>query len=542
MADAPRDFDVPEAAASPKRRWSLSLVWLIPIVAVVIGGWLAVKAIQERGPTITITFKTAEGLEAGKTKLKYKYVDVGVVKEIALNKDRSGVTVTVDLVKGTERALVEDTRFWVVRARVGTGGVSGLGTLFSGAYLGVDIGKSTKPRRDFTGLETPPIVTGETPGRQFVVRSQNLGSLDIGSPLYFRRVPVGEVVAHSLDQDGTGVTLKVFVDAPYDQYVTKNSRFWNASGIDVTVDASGIKVETQSLVSILAGGIAFETPTESSTDPPAEMDTVFTLFSDRKAAMARPDVEVFPAVLYFSESLRGLSPGAPVDFNGIILGEVTDITAEFNPATKMLRFPVAIVLYPERMRARSRGTLSQPTPEEQRARMDMLIAAGVRAQLKTGNLLTGQLYVAFDFFPNSPKTKIDWTKTPPEFPTVPGGLVELQVTLHRIAKQIDKLPLGQISSDLRFALQSLNRTLESTNALVKQLDKDVAPVARGALEDARRALQTAERTLGAEAPLQHDMREALRELTRAAQTLRVLGDFFERHPEALIRGKKEDEP
>jgi len=541
MANTTRDPDIPEAVHAPKRRWSLSFVWLIPIVAVAVGAWLAIKAIQEKGPTITISFKTAEGLEAGKTKIKYKNVDVGEVKQIVLSPDRSGVIVSAELAKQADKHLVEDTRFWVVRARVGAGGVSGLGTLFSGAYIGVDLGKSSKPRRDFVGLEIPPIVTGDTPGRQFILHSPDLASLDITSPVYFRRVPVGEIVAHSLDENGKGVTFKIFVNSPFDQYITPHTRFWNASGIDVTMDATGIKVETQSLVSVIAGGITFETPEESTSEPPAQQDTEFTLFTNRTAALKPPDLEVVPAVLYFSESLRGLSIGAPVDFNGIVLGEVKAISAEYSPATKSIVFPVDVVLYPERLRARAKGTLTKPTDAERRARMDALIAAGVRAQLKTGNLLTGQLFIAFDFFPNAPKVKIDWTKSPPEFPTVPGGLAALQVMLQQLAHKIDRVPLEKIAADLRVTLQTLNRTLESTDKLVKQLDKDVTPVARGALEDARKTLTAAEHTLATDSPMAHEMREALRELTRAARTLRVLGDFLERHPESLIRGKKEDE-
>jgi len=284
MADAPRDFDLPEAVAASKRRWSLSIVWAIPIVAALAGGWLAFKAISEQGPTITITFKTAEGLEAGKTKIKYKNVDVGEVKQIALSRDASEVVVTAEVVKGATPYLVEDTRFWVVRPRIGAGGVSGLGTLFSGVYIGADIGKSSQARRKFTGLEVPPVFTSDVPGRQFVLRGHDLGSLDQGDGVYFRRVQVGQVTAAELDKDGNGVTVKIFVNAPYDQYVTTNTRFWHASGIDLSLDTSGFKVHTQSLAAIILGGIAFQTPPGIAVSAPAEADAVFTLFSDRAQA------------------------------------------------------------------------------------------------------------------------------------------------------------------------------------------------------------------------------------------------------------------
>ena len=541
MANTPRDFDLPEAVAAPKRRRSPQLVWLIPIVAVLVGGWLAVKAVLEQGPTITITFKNAEGLEAGKTKIKYKNVDVGEVKSIVLSPDVSRVVVTAQLGPKAVPYLVDDTRFWVVRARVGAAGVSGIGTIFSGAYIGVDIGKSKTPRRDFTGIEIQPIVTRDEPGRQFVLRSHDLGSLDISSPVFFRRVPVGEVVAHQLDREGKGVTITVFVRAPYDQYVNPNTRFWNASGIDLTMDASGIKLETQSLVSVLVGGVAFETPSTAEQASPADANTEFPLFPDRTQAMKRPDTDVVPVVAYFRESLRGLTVGAPADLSGVPIGEVKSLGVELDEETHLLRFPVEIALYPERLRSRSQQSFAKPTPAERKARFDALIAAGLRAQIRTGSLLTGQKYVAFDFFPNAPKAKLDWSKTPLEVPTLPGGLQELEEMVARLAKKIDKVPFDQIAADLQQALQSLDQTLKSTDKLVQRLDAETAPAARAALEDASRALQEAERSLSVDAPLQQDTREALRELTRAAQSLRVLMDYLEQHPEAIIRGKKEDE-
>ncbi len=536
MTNTPEDVnipDIPEAVVVPKRRGSLPLVWLIPIVAALVGGWLAVKAVLEKGPTITITFKTAEGLEAGKTKIKYKNVDVGEVKEIHFTKDLSHVVVTAEMDPRAKPHLVEDTRFWVVRARVAGGQVSGLGTLFSGSYIGLDVGKSTKRRKEFEGLEVAPIVTGDVPGRQFVIRGEELGSLDIGTPVFFRRVQVGRVVAHELDQDGGGVTVKIFVEAPFDRHVNPNTRFWNAGGIDITADASGVKVHTQSVVSLLLGGIAFETPAASPVALQADEDQIFTLFPDRTQAMKRPDTDVVPFTTYFTGSLRGLSVGAPADFSGVPVGEVKSIGVEFDDAAKAIRFPVEVALYPERLRSMSRVSLTKPTPAERKARMDALVEAGLRAQLRTGSLLTGQLYVAFDFFPGAPKAKIDWTKTPPELPTTPGGLQELQAMLATLSKKLEKVPFDKIGADL-------HQVLLSADKLVQRLDTEVAPEARAALAEARKTLSTAQRTLASDAPLHQDAREALREVGRAAQAMRVLADYLERHPEALIRGKKGD--
>jgi len=545
MNRPPADFDLndlPEARAVRKKGWSVQFIWLIPIIAALIGGWLVVKGIMDKGPTIMITFKTAEGLEAGKTKVKYKSVDVGEVKGISLAGKGKDVEVTVELVKEAESRLVEDTKFWVVRPRIAGGMVSGLGTLFSGSYIGVDPGTSVIKRREFVGLEVAPLITGDVPGRQFILRAETLGSLQAGSPVFFRQEAVGSVVAHELNEDGQGVTFKIFVNSPYDQYVHNTTHFWNASGVDVSLDATGIKVDTQSLASILIGGVAFETPPGATKESLAEENREFFLARTRLEAMKRPDRVAIPFTLYFTQSLRGLSIGAPLDFRGIVLGEVKALNVETNEDESGFRFPVSVEIYPERLMALVKNMPDggvDLSPEARRARWNHMVARGLRAQLKTGNLLTGQLYVAMDFFPDAAKAEIDWTKSPPVLPTAPGGFEALEANIASIVKKIEKMPLEEIGTDLRQSIVTLNRTLNSADKLVKHLDSGVAPAAAAALEDARKTLVTAEKALATDSPMQHELQEMLREVNRTLQSLRQLGEYLERHPEALIRGKKE---
>ena len=547
MAETPPGPDaIPEAVAAAPSRSTLSLIWLIPLVVALIGAWLAAQAILERGPTITIRFKSAEGLEAGKTKIKYKNVDIGEVKTIGLSEDRSAVIVTAQLTKQAESFLVEDTRFWIVRPRIAGGSVSGLTTLLSGAYIGVDAGKSTTDMDHFRGLETPPVVTRDLPGRQFILHGDDLGSLDIGSPVFFRRVEVGQVVAFELDKDGKGVTLKVFVNAPYDKYVTEGTRFWHASGIDVTLDPNGIRVNTESLASLIVGGIAFQAGPGAGRDEPAQPDRVFRLSADREQAMKVPDTVATNYVMVFRESARGLSPGAPVDFRGVVVGEVVSVDVDFDRDAKEFTIAVEIRLYRERLRTKYRNNAKRLSPDPKEI-LGVMIDHGLRGQLRTGNLLTQQLYIALDFFRDAPKAKMDWSKTPLELPTVPGSLEELQNALARIVKKLDKVPFDGIAADLRHTIQNLDATLKRTDTLLAGIDKDLVPEARATLEAARKALNTADRTLSGlgvdqGAPLAQDAREALGELTRAAQSLRTLADYLERHPEALIRGKKETDP
>lgn len=538
MADPnPAPGDLPKAAVAARSRGSLALVWLVPVIALLIGGWLAVKTILERGPVITIVFKAAEGLEAGKTRLKYKDVDVGLVTGVGLSQDLTQVVVTAEMKKDFSPHLVDDTRFWVVRARISGGNVTGLGTLVSGSYIGVDVGKAENSQRQFQGLETPPVIRIDTPGREFTLLSSDLGSLDVGSPILFRRLQVGQVKSYELDKKGSGVIFRVFVNAPYDKFVTTNTRFWNASGVDLTVDAGGVKLNTQSMVAILLGGVAFEEPPGDEVWPEAEANREFSLFANHLQAMKNPETRIYRISMSFNESVRGLVPGAPVDFRGIDVGEVTALHAEIDPVSRQTLIVVDANLYPERMRSRQRAAADGKDAAKTVAigpkDLEVLVDKGLRAKLQTGNLLTGQLYVTLDFVPDAPKARVDWSRTPAVLPTAPSNLQSLLQTVASLSKKIDKLPIEQIGANLE-------QTLRAANALIQRLDGELAPEATKVLAEVRETLRTAERVLATESPLQQDAREAMRELSKAAQAFRVLADYLERHPEALLRGKPED--
>jgi paraquat-inducible protein B len=526
--------ELPEALAQPRSRWRLSIVWLIPLVALLIGGWLAVRAIMERGPVITVVFKTAEGLEAGKTRFKYKDVEIGQVTAVSVSRDLEHVVVTAEMAREVKPYLVDDTRFWVVRPRIAGASVTGLGTLLAGSYIAVDRGRSAAPRRDFVGLDDPPAIQRGRAGREYVLRSRTAGSLGGGSPVLYRQLKVGEVTGARLSEDGSSITTSIFIDEPYTKYVNPNSRFWNASGLDMKVDASGINVETQSLASILIGGVAFDTPRISTAAAPSAAHAEFVLFPNREAAMRNPESEVLKFVTVFRESTRGLQRGAPVDFRGVVIGEVVDVSLDVDRDTHTVVTPVEVNIYPERLRWRTRQKIPRGQEADRRNFIDDLVAHGLRAQLLTGNLLTGQRIIALDFFPRTPKAKVNWAVQPAELPTTPGGLQEIQTALTSVAAKLDKLPLQEISTDLR-------KTLATVNTMLQRIDAEVTPEARDTLAQARKALGSAEQAIAADQPLQQDARETMREVSRAAQSLRVLADYLERHPESLIRGKKGDE-
>lgn len=523
-----------------KKPWSVSLVWLVPFVAALIGLTLVGRTLLERGPTVTIEFKSADGLEAGKTKVKFKEVDIGVVKDIELSSDLTSVHVTVDLTKNAKRFATKGTTWWVVRPRIAGGNVSGLSTLLSGAYIGADAGKSRDAATHFVGLEVPPVISSGQAGKTFVLHSAEIGSLDSGSPIYYRRIQVGQVETYALDPNGNGVTLRVFVRAPFDQYVGSNTRFWHASGINLRLDSNGFQVNTQSLASVVIGGIAFQAPPDSGAGVMAKPGQAFFLAEDEASAMKVPDAEPARAVFTFQQSLRGLSVGSPIDFRGITLGEVTSIGVQFDAKEKRLVMPVTAVIYPDRLRKRdSTGKLPLEQHERQEV-FDALIAHGLRAQLRTGNLLTGQLYIALDFFPNAAPaqaSRIDGVTT---IPTVPNTLDQLQLQVADIAAKLNKIPLDKIGQNLDSSLRKLDKTMDSAQGLFKQLDSELAPEAKSALSEAKKTFGSAEKTLSEDAPMQQDVRGAVRELNTTLNSLKALAEYLQLHPEALIRGKPTD--
>jgi paraquat-inducible protein B len=441
--------EVPEAEIRKKRRFSI--IWLVPLVALVIGGWLLFKAWSEMGPTITIAFETAEGLEAGKTKIKFKDVEVGRVEEIELTDDLSGVVVTANLAKGAETYLTDKTRFWVVRARVGAGEVSGLSTLFSGAYIGIEPSRKGEPLRHFQGLSTPPVVTMNMPGRHFTIVSEDLASLDMGSPVYYRQIKVGQVVGYDFDETGNHVNIKIFINAPHHKQVRKNTRFWNAGGVDVRLSAEGLKVDTQSLTAIMLGGLAFALPKYVKPEGPAPENFTFSLFEDRDSIEEKTYTLKRYYLMYFDQTVRGLVVGSPVEFRGIKVGEVVDISLELDVSNLDIRIPVLVMIEPERVAPMmTNGNLPLEAAsivqemDEKRTLINVLVERGLRAQLKLGSIVTGKMLIDLDFHPNAPQATIEHGGRYPEFPTVPAPMEEITGSITRVLQKIEEVPFDEI--------------------------------------------------------------------------------------------------
>ncbi len=547
---------VPEAAVAPRR--GISIVWIIPLVAALIGGWLAYKTLSERGPTITISFETAEGLEAGKTKIKYKDVEVGLVDAVRLGEELSDIAVTAKMSKEVAPHLTDKTRFWVVRPRVGAGGVSGLGTLVSGAFIEVDFAAG-QPARSFVGLEEPPPISSDEPGRRFTLQAETLGSISRGAPVLYRGFNVGQVLGYKFSKDSSGVAMQIFIHSPYDKLVKSGSRFWNASGFEVSVGAEGFSVRTGTFQSLLVGGIEFDSP-HPAGEPSAE-GAEFPLYESFAAAGEARFTRRLPFLVHFEGSVRGLRPGAPVEFQGLKVGIVSDVRLEYDPQGAKIRVPVVLQIEPQRLTFVGQGE-TQPAPVPYEG-MKLLVERGLRAQLKSGSLLTGELLVALDFHPESPPAELKFGGQYPEIPTVPTELEELTRSVSRVLEKLANLPLQELVAEMQATVKSVNalvsspsttqaadslgQSLATLQATLQTIDREIGPLAKSlrATSDEARAMiaevkltATSTRGFVAEADsVPNDLTSLLRELAAAARSIRVLADYLERHPEALIRGK-----
>lgn len=537
---------VPTVRPGRSLRWSW--VWLVPLLALAVALSLLASVWVRTGPVVTISFQSAAGIEAGQTKLRYRDVVVGQVKDVRVAKDREHVLVDVQLERdGASYITQQGAKFWIVRPRVSLAGVSGLDTLLSGVYLSVDA-PITPPKGpsvvEFEGLNNPPEVLSGQAGTRFQLMAQSLGSLTVGSRVYYRRIEVGRVVSYGMAPDGRSVDMQIFVQAPYDRYVTPDTRFWNDSGVDMSLSTEGVQLRTSGLSAILNGGVAFAQADESSSydgtvdSTPAKAGSTYTLFDTRDQALADPDGPPIQIELRFDQSVRGLRVGAEVDFRGMAIGKVVDIDLEFDKARKRFYARVRALVFPMRFSQAYRDLVQSVNGAEGEALLGPLIRHGLRAQLRSASLLTGQQYVALEFFPNLDKEPIripgdGHTAVGYLVPTVPGDFDQLQRQLSSIVAKLDKLPIEDLGRELQGSLKNLRQ-------LLRRLDTQVAPQASRTLESARRSLDRVGAALGPDAPVLGNLQDTLQALDGAARALRLLADSLQAHPESLLRGRTPD--
>ncbi|OUR80146.1 hypothetical protein A9Q83_01580 [Alphaproteobacteria bacterium 46_93_T64] len=562
-----------EAHAPVVRRGysGLMSIWLIPLIAVAIAGWLIFQSFLDKGPEISISLSSAKGLEAGKTYLKYKDVIIGLVNRIDIPDEDEGVKVIVSVDKNASKYLTETARFWVVSPAISLEGVSGLETLFSGAYLEIDPGKGGDTALAFTGLETPPVITSKIPGREYVLRSDRLGNIKRGTPVIYKGLQVGKVLGYRLSDDQNSVELITFIESPHTELIYEGTRFWNAGGVSVTVSASGVQMDAVSLPALISGAIEFLPPAQSQNGTFAPEGYEFKLYAGRNAMDEAIYTERLPYLLYFDGSVSGLEIGAAVEFKGIKIGSVQDITLEIEEGTGNYFIPVLIDIEPQRLKVQGRSSEDQSQERRETLRqraLESLIKRGLRARLKSKNFLTGQLIVDLDLFPDKPARYVSTTSEFQELPTLPTELEEITTSLTRLVEKVEKLPIEKLANSLIRTADGLEEIVsegqlietiteyrnlaKSVSSMINQVNKETLPRISETVDEGRNALKrvdetlksatklfkTADMTLSDGSPLKYDLSVMMRELSAASRSVRNLAEFLERNPSALLGGKK----
>ena len=567
MSDPRAPFGSPPGGPpSPALRpWAgLPWIWAVPVIALLIAAWLGIRSISDRGPIVTISFTNAEGIELGRneaarTTIRYKNVELGRVISLGLSDDQSHVVVTAEMRREAAPLLRADTKFWVVRPRLEFSGISGLSTLVSGAYIGILPGGGASGAREFVGLQNPPPGQGLVGGKSYTLAAERLPFVSDAAPVYYHGVKVGEVTEQTLsDKDGT-VSIKIFIYEPHSVLIRPGSQFWVSAGVEASLGAQGLRLETETLQTLLTGAIVFDTPPAALADAESPPGTNFTLYRDRKSAADSADpVRVFYQVS-FPGALHGLAIGTSVELRGIPIGRVSALRLEYDPASDEIRVPATLEIAPHRIASPETAALprddKKAVTDATNRLFEHLIAKGLRARLAPDNLLIGSRLVALDFVENAEPAQLVRQEPYPELPTAPGtGLDEIARSATALLDQLASLPLGELigglrdmvkhadavvaSPELKRSVQHLDRTLADAGKFARDIRAQTGPLL-GKLNSAADQLGSTLALLGNDPRSSTDLARTMSELKDAARSVRVLADMLERHPEALLRGKSQ---
>lgn len=449
------------ARATPQARFSP--IWIVPIVALLIGAWLVYDNYRSRGPQITLTISNAEGIEAGSTLIKTRNVEVGRVERVHLSEDLSTAVISARMSPGNDAMLVEDSQFWVVKPRVGREGISGLNTVLSGAYIQLQPGESDIESREFEVSDQPPVAPAGAAGLRINLTSQLGNSLRVGDPVTYQGYTVGRVEEANFDATTRRMQHRVFIEAPYASLVTDSTRFWSATGIDLRLDSEGFRVNVESFEALLGGGVTFGVPEDLPLGGTVEPDTTFNLYADEDSARQGTFNRYLEFVLLVDDSVRGLTKGAPVEFRGVRVGTVAAVPWKFTADQPTERggfaIPVLVRIEPQRLGIENR----EVDVDEWRERYERFFELGLRATLKSGNLLTGALFVDLNFHRD-----LDDDYTPMTFaeqrvfPTTSGGFALIESQITDLLAKLNDLEVEPL-------LEGLDRSLDASQAMLEEV-------------------------------------------------------------------------
>ena len=513
----------------------LSGIWIIPILALVLGIYMVVHNFLTEGPTIEIAFKTASGLTQGKTKVKYRNVDMGLVEEVRLNDEFDGVIAKVKLERQALSLLRDDTRFWVVTARVSMGNISGLDTLLSGAYIQLAPGEGKKGQREYVALEQPPLTPTGAPGLRLKLASENAASVSAGDVVLYNSYKVGRVETMVFDPNDRKAHYTLFIDAPYHELVDSHTRFWDVSGVSLSAGADGFRLETGSVDTVLLGGVAFGLPPGVSAGDPVDHNTEFELYSSFDHILQNPFRYGTPYVVSFSQSIKGLSPGAPVEYRGITMGKVERIllkeSIEYNIQQgiegKGADIPVLIYLEPGRLDLPDQAA----SVKDLQNAIQYGIENGMRASLETGSLLTGAKYISIDYFEDAEEASMGKFLEYTTIPAIETGFGQIEQKLNAVLEKINALPLEDTVSGANSALATLNETLASVNKVLENQSTQQLPAQ---LDQTLRDLQNTLNGFSPESEAYQSINSSLLRLNRTLGNMESLTRSLSEQPNAAI--------
>ncbi|QMF88593.1 intermembrane transport protein PqiB [Citrobacter freundii] len=535
-----------EAKVQKVKNWSP--VWIFPIVTALIGAWVLFYHYSHQGPQVTLITTNAEGIEGGKTTIKSRSVDVGIVESATLTDDLTHVEIKARLNSGMEKLLHKDSVFWVVKPQVGREGISGLGTLLSGAYIELQPGNKGSKLENYRLLDSPPLAPPDAKGIRVILDSKKAGQLSPGDPVLFRGYRVGSVETSTFDAQKRTISYQLFINAPNDRLVTSNVRFWKDSGIAVDLTSAGMRVEMGSLSTLFGGGVSFDVPEGLEQGEPVAQQSAFNLYDDQKSIQDSLYTDHIDYLMFFKDSIRGLQPGAPLEFRGIRLGTVSKVPF-FSPNMRQVfnndyRIPVLVRIEPERLKAQ----LGEDT--DVGAHLEQLLKRGLRGSLKTGNLVTGALYVDLDFYPKEPPiTGVREFNGYQIIPTVSGGLAQIQQRLMEALDKINNLPLNPMIEQATNTLSESQRTMKHLQTTLDNMNKitssqsmqDLPADMQNTLRELNRSMQGFQPGSAAYNKMVADMQRLDQVLRELQPVLKTLND----KSNALVfeaKDKKDPEP
>ena len=499
---------VPSPEIRRAQRWNI--VWVVPILALLLGAWLIYRSLSSQGPVAEVKFESADGITAGQTEVRCRSVKVGRVKDVILSKDLQSVIVHIEFIPGSEHFLRSGTKFWVVKPRFSATEISGANTLITGAYIAIDPGRQENPKQHvFAGYETPPATNHNVPGLRFHLTTDYAGSLMIGAPIYYRGFEVGRIEGRALDPSLLNVKYDAFIGEAYASLVTQNTRFWNTSGINISAGADGFKIKTPSLQAMVSGGVSFGINPDETLGEKAKDHSSFALFEDEEAARKANFTPKLKLLLLFDESVRGLSKRAPVEFRGIPVGRVADISFDLASSPGIPKIPVLIEIDPKLMCPASDCSTSTEIELITKA-----VADGMRASLKTASLITGSLYVDLNYSPETKGLKIAKLGEHYTIPTASSGFVQMEEKLTALLDKLQSLPLDQTFADFSLVAQDSRKTLQS-------LEKTVS-------------------SMGPKSTFQNELQQTLHETRASLRSVKTLTQTLNEQPNSLIFGKKKN--